>query len=279
MSEASEARKPLDTNSGLWRYMDLGRFLALIDRKELYFSRLHEFEDTWEGAWSPTDPLFAGHDPEYMNLEATNFASLPLVSCWHENEAESVAMWKLYVNGREGVAIKTTVSSLIDLFSSGRELKLGRVGYRDINDMQHLPEVFTFEDGRCTGNSNLLPVERTVFRKNRGYEHEQEVRLLIYDRYCASQAIFNGEQLNDLQSLALGLKPKLPSGVGVPLDLTVLIHRIVVSPAFPIWAIPALQKAVDSVFFSSQPLRIETSALLDKPAIGKQQVRPSDGPY
>jgi hypothetical protein len=52
----------------------------------------------------------------------------------------------------------------------------------------------------------------------------------------------------------------------------------VVSPAFPIWAIPALQKAVDSVFFSSQPLRVETSALLDKPAIGKQQVRPSDGP-
>jgi hypothetical protein len=31
--------------------MDLGRFLALIDAKELYFSRLHELDDPWEGAW------------------------------------------------------------------------------------------------------------------------------------------------------------------------------------------------------------------------------------
>jgi hypothetical protein len=165
--------------TGLWRYMDLARFLALIDRKELYFSRLHEFEDTWEGAWSPSHPLFAGNDPEYLKLGAIKFAALPLVSCWHENETESVAMWKLYLTGREGVAIKTTVASLIQLFSTGRELKLGRVEYRDIDDFQHDPEVLVFEDWRCTGSRDFLPIERALFRKNKGYAHEQEVRAVV----------------------------------------------------------------------------------------------------
>ena len=112
-----KSENELKPQTELWRYMDLARFLALIDRKELYFSRLHEFEDTWEGAWSPSDPLFR-RDPEYMKLAASHLtSSLPLVSCWHENETESVAMWKLYVSGKEGVAIKTTVLSLIQLLS------------------------------------------------------------------------------------------------------------------------------------------------------------------
>ncbi len=31
------------------------------------------------------------------------------VSCWHENETESEAMWKLYLKSGDGVAIQTTV--------------------------------------------------------------------------------------------------------------------------------------------------------------------------
>ena len=38
---------------GIWRYMDVARFLALIDEKRLYFARLHELSDPWEGVWRP----------------------------------------------------------------------------------------------------------------------------------------------------------------------------------------------------------------------------------
>ncbi|MGC9948737.1 MAG: hypothetical protein ABSF64_20405 [Bryobacteraceae bacterium] len=140
----SKPENELKLQTALWRYMDLARFLVLIDRKKLYFSRLPELEDAWEGAWSPSDPLFE-RDPKYMLIAASHLtSSLPLVSCWHENESESVAMWKLYVSGKEGVAIKTTVSSLVKVASVGRELKLGRVGYRDVNDSEHSPNVFVF---------------------------------------------------------------------------------------------------------------------------------------
>src|ERR1700719_3100914 len=196
----SKSENELTPQTELWRYMDLARFLALIDQKELYVPRLHEFqsEDASEGAASPSDPLF-GQDPEYMQRAAAHFtSSLPLVSCWHENETESVAMWKLYVSGREGVAIKTTVSSLIQLLSVGRELKLGRVVYRDINDFEHSPDIFIFEDGRCTGSTDILPIERNIiFRKNKGYTHEQEVRAVIYDTYCARQAVWNTEEFHN----------------------------------------------------------------------------------
>src|SRR5204862_530000 len=34
------------------------------------------------------------------------------VSCWHINDDESAAMWTVYLGGREGVALQTTVGAL-----------------------------------------------------------------------------------------------------------------------------------------------------------------------
>ena len=93
------------------------------------------------------------------------------------------------MSGREGVAIKTTVASLIQLLSVGRELKLGRVVYRDLDEFEHPPYIFKFENGRCTGG-DLRPTERLIFRKNKSYTHEQEVRAVIYETYDGRQAIF-----------------------------------------------------------------------------------------
>jgi hypothetical protein len=80
-------------------------------------------------------------------------------------------MWKLYLSGAEGVAIKTTVSSLVQLFSIWKELKIGRVAYRDVDDIECSPEVFAFQDGHDKGEAELLPFEAPIFRKNRGYAH------------------------------------------------------------------------------------------------------------
>ena len=35
-----------------------------------------------------------------------------LVNCWHENQDESDAMWKLYSGVEDGIAIKTDFQSL-----------------------------------------------------------------------------------------------------------------------------------------------------------------------
>ena len=270
-----KSENELKPQTALWRYMDVARFLALIDRKELYFPRLHELQndDAWEGAVSLSDSAFE-HDREYMHKAATDINStLPMVSCWHENETESVAMWKLYVSGREGVAIKTTVASLIQLLSVGRELKLGRVLYRDIDDFEPPPNIFSFEDGNCTGGI-FRPTERFIFRKNKGYTHEQEVRAVIYETYDGTQAIFSPGVFHDLR---LQRDPEKPSGMSVQVDIPVLIHKIVVSPAFPSWAIKSLQKAVDAAFFPASPIEVKPSVVLDKPIIGNSEAPSQKG--
>jgi hypothetical protein len=175
-------------------------------------------------------------------------------------------MWKLYLSGKEGVAIKTNVASLIRLFSRGRALKLGRVGYWDVDDIGRHPEIHVFEEMRHIV-TECREIERIVFRKNPGYTHEQEVRALIYDDYCLQHAVFNSEQLEKLQSLRRGETPVLPPGVLVPVDISTLIHKIVVSPAFPVSPISALQRAVDIAFAPSQSVKVETSALLEKPLV------------
>jgi hypothetical protein len=65
------------------------------------------------------------------------------------------------------------------------------------------------------------------------------------------------------------LDPEKRRGVSVPVDIAVLIHKIVVSPAFPSWAIKSLQKAVDAAFFPAPPIEVKPSVLLDKPIIRK----------
>jgi hypothetical protein len=89
--------------------MDVARFLALASERKVYFKRRHDSEDWWEGARRYSDPLVrqlasvGGLEAAKAVLQALDRQML--ISCWHENEVESVAMWKLYVSGREGVAI------------------------------------------------------------------------------------------------------------------------------------------------------------------------------
>ena len=78
---------------------------------------------------------------------------------------------------------------------------------------------------------------------------------MIYDTYDSKKAIFGFEKR--LQ----GLKP----GKNVQVDIAFLIHKIVVSPAFPPWAVKSLQKAVDAAFSPATPIKVELSVLLDEP--------------
>jgi hypothetical protein len=57
--------------------------------------------------------------------------------------------------------------------------------------------------------------------------------------------------------------------VDAPVDISRLIHEIVVSPAFPSWAIKSLQKAVDAAFLPAPTIEVKSSVLRDAPLLGK----------
>jgi hypothetical protein len=160
----------------LWRYMDLASFLLLLETQTLWFSREDQFEDPLEGT-------FTDAEIEHLrSLDATNIALPSLISesylrgprqmratayvnCWRASQVESMAMWDLYGKGGCSVAVKTTVGNLKEAISeSPLRIFLAEVKYVDWS-------LAPFD------NNGLV----MCFRKDSSYEHEKEIRAVIWD--------------------------------------------------------------------------------------------------
>ncbi|HEV2379605.1 MAG TPA: DUF2971 domain-containing protein [Terriglobia bacterium] len=123
---------------------------------------------------------------------------LVLVNCWHMNPTESAAMWKLYAPGKQGVAIDSTFGRLRDSFSAAKEnVHIGEVKYADFSD----------QSSRL-GNAFLH-----FLRKRRSFEHERELRALVY-----------GTDVLDAET-----------GLAITVDLATLIQTVFVAPVADAW--------------------------------------------
>lgn len=193
----------------VWRYMSFAKFAWLIAKESLYFSRLDQHDDWWEGS------LPKNWDIEHRRyVRFTNY-----INCWHMNDSESDAMWKLYGNsGGETVAIKTTVDGLIkSLEKSAIPVYIGKMKYEE----------------RDRPMDNLyLPVTY----KRKPFRHEKELRLCV-----SSESNDNPPDLTQIkQALAtLGvdnlfdmeiLKEIGDKGIPVHVDLNQLIHKVIICP-------------------------------------------------
>jgi hypothetical protein len=234
--------------------MDVARFLTLIQEGKLYFARRHELGDPWEGVWTKpaSDQILSRNSPEFDRQWAKEFNSCALISCWHENDRESVAMWKLYVSGREGVALKTTAGRLGRVLTNSPVWRSPRIRRVQYEDKTYMPQLDDYPD--------ILYLEWFLFRKGKGYEHEREVRAVIYDPHDSADVAFS-DAVYAANNPSGGAKTVM--GEALPVDLSILIERIVVSPDFPKWAISSLQKVVDARGLGVQ---VESSSLLDQPS-------------
>ncbi len=248
--EHAEFTTPPDL-SQLWRYLDVGRFLGLLNTKALYFARIAQLDDPWEAAHSAslrnyitTHHLDKDGIPQLVSGYEF-FARSAAVNCWHENEGESIAMWSLYNSGSEGVAIQTTVGQLkAALKNEPRSVLIGRVRYID------------YERDPMSNSLNALS---PLMHKRRSYQHEAEVRAII----PFTQRI-GPTELVKISETETRIPDPSPEGLAVSFDPSELIMKIVVSPRFPQWAIPGLQSVVDQ---SGLKLTIEKSDLLREPPV------------
>lgn len=99
----------------VWRYMDLSKFLALLYDQALWLARADCLGDPLEG--SLPAPEFAIQQAMKEESEGFSDARRLMVesvyaSCWHINEHESAAMWKLYAQSSDAIAIKSNVGLL-----------------------------------------------------------------------------------------------------------------------------------------------------------------------
>ncbi|NWB91591.1 DUF2971 domain-containing protein [Pseudomonas agarici] len=111
---------------------------------------------------SLSEPLRSEHR-DFRKLVTDLFKGY-VVSCWHANEYESEAMWKLYGDSHRGVAIQTTVGKLQMALQSDEKLNIAKVIYSDY-------EKPTEEALRHLVVSGLAPLMKRL-----SYSHEAEVR-------------------------------------------------------------------------------------------------------
>ena len=221
-----EADKRVESGTKLWRYMDLAKFLDLLESRTLFFARADKLGDPFEGAsgiserkgeWDrfyldhfrtvvrhPPEGHTALSDEEVeehaqrllrsISAMAENDRRTNFVSCWHANTGESEAVWRLYCPpGVPGVAIETTSDRLFGSFTSTCRVKLGQVQYVDFR-------------------RSFAGVHDRIFCKRKSLSHEAEVR-------AVTTAHLNDERI----------------GLLVAVDVEALSVSVIPSPFAPPW--------------------------------------------
>ena len=147
-------------------------------------SRSDKFEDQYEGTFS--EPTFeeikklAVNNPEFLNYYKTHREKVA-ISSWHINEYESFAMWQIFTQNSEGLAIQSTIGRLQKALEPEKNLKqyIGQVNYID-----YKKEYIPFDD-------LFFP----FLFKRKSFQYEREVRI-ISDTSDTSITINDGIKIN-----------------------------------------------------------------------------------
>jgi hypothetical protein len=154
------------------------------------------------------------------------------VCCWHANENESEAMWRLYCSDGRGVAIQTTYANLVRAIENEYDLYVGCVKYIDYE--QH-------------GLRDANPFW-SVMHKRASFSHEREVRLVTspptYET-CPPEAI--------------------PESHSIPWDVETMIECVYVDPYAPEYFFEAVQAVVTALAPSFPSSRLQWSQMKAAP--------------
>lgn len=231
--------------------MSLAKFLDLISRQSLFLAQIARLraDDPYEGSLGqdrlrylermtidegffrqelgirPGQQIPEGLREQYHPAATARqnelAASRTYVNCWHINPVESASLWSVYTNQGEGVAVQSSVGSLVDaLGARTKEITIAPVRY--INHR-------TFKLGPS--------FENAAFYKRQSFKAEKELRiryLLPLDRCISSRS--EGHRV---------WSP--PPGIQIPIDCVKLIEHIYISPALGDWFRETVEQVVQKM--------------------------------
>jgi len=192
-----------DPDTIVWKYLDLSKFLDLLLSKQMFMARSDKFEDRYEGTFS--EPTFeelkrmAEHNPKFLDTYKAQRENV-VVGSWHINEYESYAMWQIFTQNNEGLAIQSTIQRLQDALEpeTQYEQHIGAVKYID-----YKKEYIPFDD-------KFFP----FLFKRKSFQYEREVRII-----------------SDLSKHNLAIN----DGLKIDVDINRLIERIYIHPKSENW--------------------------------------------
>lgn len=245
----------------IWRYMDFTKFVSLLETRSIFFVRVAQLDDPFEGSFpvsqSPVERVLGmlpqGVFPEGVTVEVTpspgflDFWSLmrswAMVSCWHAVAHESAAMWKLYTSTNAGVAIRSTVGRLRQALGTPSPGPPDFFG----GDRYHIGMLEYIDYG-----SSYIPIANVVaqfFRKRRSFEHEYELRVLL------EQYPINADRWPDYSH-----RQPDDHGKYIPVDLKALIYDIRIPPQAGQWYLELVSKVATRYGIDVEPQQSELDA-------------------
>lgn len=217
-------RLPTNKDIPIWRYLDLAKYLSMLNSQSLYFSRATLLGDPFEGsstklivearkyilANKATSPALAAFkdmsDKSIEGLWKANKLMIKsyLISCWHMKEHK--------ISGDVEAVYKFQRRRLLQ--STYRRLRLCLPKCVLIGEVTYI----NYE----TDGFNVDNLSNFIMHKRLSFEHERELRAIFWER--------------DGTPEAQPYKTKItPNGVAIDVDLSALVERVYVSPAAAPW--------------------------------------------
>jgi hypothetical protein len=237
-------QQPEDESIVISQYMSFAKFVSLLNTKSLYFTRADKFKDNFEGSYPARDVqereqlanqliatmkipksqhgtirALVERDREKNPKINKNLRKYILINCWHMNEHESHAMWRLYPKSDEGLCIRSTYKKIKDCLSKiPDDVFIGQVKYID------------HSKGALDSGNKLSP----FIHKRKEYEYEQEIRAII-------------SKLSDIKKRKINSNiDTVEHGIYVPVDLKKLIDEVRIAPASQKWLADTVRAIIDN---------------------------------
>jgi hypothetical protein len=244
--------EPVNNNIKVWRYINLAKFVDLIQTKTLFFTRadflreMDKHEGTYLTKFSHqlnamlSEKIIPLPDNFPMSLETHLLLQTQMdayneqtaikqnfINCWHMAEFENFAMWKIY-SELFGVCIVSTYKRLCDSFIDDKwnfhnekyKINIGEVIYID-------------------RNRSVIPQDNGFWpymHKSIEFLYEHELRCIIWD----------------IESQNQNMKIKV--------DVDSLIQEIYISPFAPHWFKPTVEDLCKT--YGVAPQKVHQSNLI-----------------
>lgn len=234
-----------------WRYLSFTQFVSILEREQLWFSRLDCLGDHFEGSYPPANKeerksnFYEDFKEDLSEDEARRkaedftrgvsrfYKALRLglyVNCWHGSPYENDAMWSKY--GDRGIAVRTKVALFQDaLKPERRHVNIGEVQYIDFNS-ETIPE--PWETPRA--------VYLAALYKRKAFEHEREVRLIHPDFDIIGSLLEEGTVSKEFYRDQVETRER---GFPIKVDLDSLVTRLYVAPTAPEWYVSLTREVVE----------------------------------
>lgn len=199
----NKIKLPPDPDTIVWKYIDLSKLIDLLLGGKLFMSRSDKFEDQYEGTFS--EPTFEEirrlslNNPGFLEYYKKHREQV-VISSWHLNEYESFAMWQIFTQKHEGLAIQSTVSRLQKALAPEKQYSqhIGEVNYIDYKK-EHIP----FDNA-------FFP----FLFKRKSFQYEREIRIIT-----------------DVSPLDM----KIDNGLKIDVDICTMIEKIYIHPKSENW--------------------------------------------